>query len=349
MQRLISPIFLLLIALFSMSASPGNAQTSSRNDSICQYQGADREKRLLDGARAEGKLTLYTSMAPSESRPLGEAFEKKYGVKVEIWRALSEKVLQRLVTEGQAKKHTVDVVETNSPEMEMAAREKLFSAYYTPHLADLPPDAVPKHGLWLPDRMNFFVVAFNTNKVQRAEIPKTYEGFLDPKWKGRIGIEATDAEWLATLTKKWGTEAGTAYFKKLAEMRPDVRKGHVLLAELIASGEIPVGLTVYNSNAESLKRKGAPIDWVPVEPVAARPQGIAVAKNAPHPHAALLFADYVLSPEGQELLNSMGRVPASSKVKTTLNNFPFTLIEPVTVIDEAEKWNKIWDDLFIKR
>ena len=127
MQRLISPIFLLLIALFSMSASPGNAQTSSRNDSIYQYQGADREKRLLDGARAEGKLTLYTSMAPSESRPLGEAFEKKYGVKVEIWRALSEKVLQRLVTEGQAKKHTVDVVETNSPEMEMAAREKLFN------------------------------------------------------------------------------------------------------------------------------------------------------------------------------------------------------------------------------
>ena len=106
---------------------------------------------------------------------------------------------------------------------------------------------------------------------------------------------------------------------------------------------------VYNSNDESIKRKGAPIDWVPVEPVAARPQGIAVAKNAPHPHAALLFADYVLSPEGQELLNSMGRVPASSKVKTTLNNFPFTLIEPVTVIDEAEKWNKIWDDLFIKR
>jgi iron(III) transport system substrate-binding protein len=233
--------------------------------------------------------------------------------------------------------------------MEMAAREKLFTAFYTPHLADLPAAAVPEHRLWLPDRMNFFVVAFNTNKVSRAELPKSYEGFLDPKWRGRIGIEATDAEWLATLVKKWGTEPGMAYFKKLAEMKPDVRKGHVLLAELIASGEIPVGLTVYNSNAESLKRKGAPIDWLPIEPVAARPQGIAVAKNAPHPHAALLFADYVLSPEGQELLNSMGRVPASSKVKTTLNNFPFTLIEPATVIDEADKWNKIWDDLFIKR
>ena len=119
-----------------------------------------------------------------------------------------------------------------------------------------------------------------------------------------------------------------AYFRSLAEMKPDVRKGHVLLAELIAAGEIPVGLTVYNSNAESLKRRGAPIDWLPVEPVVGRPQGIAVARNAPHPHAALLFVDFVLSPEGQELLNSMGRVPVSTKVKTDLNRFPYTMVDP---------------------
>lgn len=349
MTKWLKPV-LIGLSLAMLAVSTGVvAQLGGPHDAIYTYQGADREERLIKKARAEGTLTLYTSMAPSESKPLGEAFEKKYGIKVEIWRALSEKVLQRLVTEGQSKRYIADVVETNSPEMEMAAREKLFSPFFTPYLADLPADATPAHRMWLPDRMNFFVVAFNTNKVQRADIPKNYQGFLDPKWRGQIGIEATDAEWLATLVKKWGTEPGMAYFKKLAEMKPDVRKGHVLLAELIASGEIPVGLTVYNSNAESLKRKGAPIDWLPVEPVAARPQGIAVGRHAPHPHAALLFANYVLSPEGQELLNSMGRVPASNKVKTNLNNFPFTLIEPVTVIDEADKWNKIWDDLFIKR
>jgi iron(III) transport system substrate-binding protein len=140
-----------------------------------------------------------------------------------------------------------------------------------------------------------------------------------------------------------------AYFRSLAEMKPDVRKGHVLLAELIAAGEIPVGLTVYNSNAESLKRRGAPIDWLPVEPVVGRPQGIAVARNAPHPHAALLFADFVLSPEGQELLNSMGRVPVSTKVKTELNRFAYTMVDPVTVLDEQEKWNKLWEGLFIRK
>jgi iron(III) transport system substrate-binding protein len=300
------------------------------------------------GLAQDRSLTLYTSLAPTESGPLAQAFEKKTGIKVELWRAISEKVVQRAITEARARRFTVDVIETNAPEMEMMAREKLFAELDSPYLADLPKGAVPKHRLWIPDRMNFFVVAYNTTKVRREELPKDYLGFLDPKWKGRIGIEATDAEWMATLVKKWGTEAGLAYFRKLAELRPDVRKGHVLLAELIAAGEIPVGLTVYNANAESLKRKGAPIDWVPVQPVVGRPQGIAVARNAPNPKAARAFVDFVLSPEGQELLVSMGRVPASTKVRTHLNDFEYTVVDPITVLDEQDKWNRLWEELFIR-
>jgi iron(III) transport system substrate-binding protein len=304
---------------------------------------------LCTAASAQEKsLTLYTSLAPTESGPLAQAFEKKTGIKVELWRAISEKVVQRALTEARAKRFAVDVVETNGPEMEIMAREQLFAALDSPYLADLPPGAVPKHRMWIPDRMNFFVVAYNTTKVRRDELPKDYTGFLDPRWKGRIGIEATDAEWMATLVKKWGGEAGLAHFRKLAEMRPDVRKGHVLLAELIAAGEIAVGLTVYNANAESLKRKGAPIDWVPVQPVVARPQGIGVARNAPNPRAARTFVDFVLSPEGQQLLLSMGRVPASTKVRSHLNDFEYTVVDPVTVLDEQDKWNKIWEDLFIR-
>jgi iron(III) transport system substrate-binding protein len=300
------------------------------------------------GWAQDRSLTLYTSLAPTESGPLALAFEKKTGIKVELWRAISEKVVQRAITEARARRFVFDVVETNAPEMEMMAREKLFAELDSPYLADLPPGAVPKHRMWIPDRMNFFVVAYNTAKVRREELPKDYLGFLDPKWKGRIGLEATDAEWMATLVKKWGTEAGLAHFRKLAEMRPDVRKGHVLLAELIAAGEIPVGLTVYNANAESLKRKGAPIDWVPVQPVVARPQGIAVGRNAPNPKAARAFVDFVLSPEGQELLMSMGRVPASTKVRTPLNDFEYTVVDPVTVLDEQDKWNRLWESLFIR-
>jgi iron(III) transport system substrate-binding protein len=335
--------------LVALAATAALAQSPAANDTIFRYRGADREARLVEKAKQEGRLVLYTSLAPTESTPLAEAFEKKYGVRVELWRALSERVVQRAVTESQARRHAVDVIETNGPEMEMLAREKVLGEFYSPYLADLPQNVIPPHRLWFPDRMNFFVVGFNTTKVPRSEIPATYEGFTDLKWKGRIGLEATDAEWMATLIKAWGEARGLAYFRKLSAMKPDVRRGHVLLAELVAAGEVPVALTAYDSNVEALKRKGAPIDFVPVQPVAARPQGIGVARNAPHPYAALLFADLVLSPEGQRLFDSMGRVPASTRVKSRLNDFPFTLIEPATVLEEASKWEKLWNELFLTK
>jgi iron(III) transport system substrate-binding protein len=300
-------------------------------------------------AKREGTLTLYTSMAPTESQPLADAFEKKYGIKVVLWRALSDQVVQRTITEARGRRHTVDVVETNGPEMEMLAREKLLAELQSPYLADLPAAAIPAHRSWFPDRLNFYVVAYNTAKVKRAEIPATYEGFADPKWKGRIGLEATDAEWMATLIKARGGNEGLEYFRRLSALRPAVRRGHVLLASLVAAGEVPVGLTTYHSNVVPLMRKGAPIDFVPVQPVVARPQGIGVTRNAPHPAAARLFLDYVLSPEGQTLLESLGRVPVSRRVKSELNNFPFTIIDPAIVLDEKEKWERLWNDLFVNQ
>jgi iron(III) transport system substrate-binding protein len=341
---------ILLIPAVLLCSSAANAQTAAgKNDAVYLYRGADRHQRLLENARREGSVVFYTSMATTESMPLAQAFEKKYGIRVELWRATSDKVVQRVVTEARGRRFSVDFIETNGPELEMLARERLLSEFNSPYIADLPAAAVPAHRLWVSDRLNVYVVAYNTNKVRREELPKTFEGFLDPKWKGRIGLEATDAEWLATVVKLWGPDRGMAFFRKLADMRPDIRKGHVLFSELVAAGEVPVGLTIYSSNAESMKRRGGPIDWVPIEPVVARPQAIGVAKNAPHPNAALLFADFVLSPEGQELLLSMGRVPTSLKVKSHLNNFKYALIDPVTVLDESEKWEKIWNDLFMKR
>lgn len=342
-------VLLQLIALTACAwlADAGAQVAQGQNEAIYMYRGSDRDVRLLEKARLEGKVVLYTSMATTESVPLAHAFEKKYGVKVELWRAVSEKVVQRAVAEGLAKRFAVDVIETNGPEMEMLTRENLFSSFHSPYIEDLPPVAVPSHRKWISDRLNFFVVAFNTNLIRREELPKTYEGFLDPKWKGKIGVEATDSEWLATITKQWGPERGQDFFRRLAEMKPDVRKGHNLLSELVSAGEVPVGLTVYNAYIESMKRKGAPVDWAPVDPVVGRPQGIGVARNAPHPHAALLFADFVLSQEGQELLSSLGRIPTSLKVKTHMNKFSYTMIDMATVLDESKKWEKIWNDLFL--
>ena len=341
-----------LIALTALTLFVGGSGTSAQTPgdatALYLYQGADREARLLAKAREEGTLVLYTSMAPSESGRLAQAFEKKYGIKVQIWRNLSEAVLQRALAEAQARRHSVDVVETNGPEVDALAKEGIVTEFFSPHVAGLHPFAVPAHHKWVSDRINLFVVGFNTAKVKREEIPATYEGFLDPKWKGKLAIEATDQEWLGAVIKYWGEQRGMNFFRKLASLKPELRKGHVLLAQLVAAGEIPVALTAYSGNIDSIKEKGGPVDWVAVEPLVGRPQGLGVAKHAPHPHAALLFADFVLSPEGMELLGAMGRVPTSKSVKTPLDNTKYVLLDVAAINAESDKWQKVWNELFLK-
>jgi iron(III) transport system substrate-binding protein len=193
------------------------------------------------------------------------------------------------------------------------------------------------------------VVAYNTSKIKREDLPTDYAGFLDPKWKGLISIESTDIEWMATIIKKLGPEKGMKLFQDLAATQPQMRAGHILLAQMVGAGEAPVALTVYSGEVESLKRKGTPIDWAPVQPVVGRPQGVGIARNAPHPAAALLFADFVLSQETQQLYADLGRIPVSTKVKTKMNNFPHVMIDTATTLDESPKWTKLWNSLLLKK
>ena len=342
---------LTVAALLLPVLNPSQAQTPPGGPSaaVFQYKGTDRDARLLEGAKKEGSVSVYTSLAPTEAKPLVEAFEKKTGIKVQMWRGLSDGVVQRVLSEARGKVHQVDVVETNGPEMESLAREKVLAPFHSPRLADVPPNILPAHGLWIPDRLNFYVVAYNTNKVKAADLPKTYEGFLDPKWKGRLALEATDAEWMGGVVKAWGAERGMAFLRKLSEMKPELRKGHVLLVQLISAGEVDVGLTAYHANAQSFKQRGAPVAWAAVEPVIARPQGIGVVVDAPHPHAALLFADFLLSPEAQEMMSGMGRVPVSRAVKDTSGVSSYVMSDPSVLLDESDKWQQLWDKLFVQK
>jgi iron(III) transport system substrate-binding protein len=327
----------------------GTAHAQPANEALYLYRGAEREQRLADNARREGVVVLYTSLAPSESGPLTQAFEKKHGIKVDLWRSNSEKVAQRAITEARASRHQVDAVETIGTDLEKLTREKIFAEFYSPHIADLLPTAIPAHRGWMPDRLSYLGVAYNTRLVRRDELPRSYEGFLQPKWKGRVGLEAGDVVWLAGIVKHWGEERGMRFFNGLAQMRPDVRSGHTLLTQLVISGEVPVGLTVYSSSVEGAKRSGAPIDWLPVQPVIAQPLGIGLARRAPHPHAALLFADFVLSPEGQALFESLGRPPASRKITTALGQFESVMMDPAAELDDNARWEKVWKQLFLSK
>jgi iron(III) transport system substrate-binding protein len=312
------------------------------------YQGADRDQRVLAGAKKEGRVVVYTSLNTKDSVPIVEVFEKKYGVKVDLWRSSSEKVLQRAVTEARAGRYAVDAFELNGPELEAMWREGLLDRFHSPQSANMPKQAFAKNGAYIADRFNFFTIAYNTNLVKPNEVPNSYEDLLNPRWVGKIGIEASDTDWFGSIVKWMGEEKGLAYFRKLSHMKPQIRTGHTLMAELVASGEIPLAATIYNHNAERLLVNGAPVKWKALTPTFGRPNGVAVAKRAQRPHAALLFVDFMLSPEGQVLIKKRNRVPASTAVETNLNKFPYEMIDPSIVLDEADKWEKVWSELFLK-
>ena len=334
-------------------------KAAARNSAVYLYKGADREARLLDAAKKEGALSVYTSLNTRDSGPIVEAFEKKYGVRTQLWRASSEKVVQRAVTEARAGRHSVDAFESNGPELEQLFREKLLSEFWSPHFKDLPPAAFPKHRHYVADRFNFFVLAWNTQLVKPEDVPSSYADLLLPKYKGKVGIEANDTDWFAGMVKAMGSdksenkndgksdEKGLAYFRQLAATQPQVRTGHTLMGELLSSGEIAIVVSIYNHVVEKMIVRGAPVKWKALAPTLGRPNGVAVAKQAAHPHAALLFADFMLSPQGQQLIKERSRVPASMAVESHMNKFPYEMIDPVVTLDEDDKWDKLWSQLFL--
>jgi len=209
--RLSSPLQILLGVYLALSIAIASAQAPAPGASlkdIYNYQGADREQKLLAMARKEGVVTLYTSLNLKDSLPITEAFEKKYGIKVSVWRGGSEKVVQRSITEARAKRFTPDVYETNGPEMEILYRENLLETFFSPSLKNIPAAVIPSHRQWIPDRLNFFVLAYNTKLVKPEEVPARYEDLLQPKWAGKIGIEAADTDWFAAVVHGMGEDKG---------------------------------------------------------------------------------------------------------------------------------------------
>lgn len=320
----------------------------SPHRALYMLEAGDRASRILAGARREGLVSIYTSLNTQDSVPLTTAFEKKYGVKTQLWRSASERVVQRAVAEARAGRFTCDVMETNGPEMEALYRERLLDEFQSPYFGELAPASFPKHRHYVADRFNFFTIGYNTRLVKPAEVPNSYDDLLHPRFVGRIGMEAGDVDWFGAMVKWMGEEKGLAYFRKLAAMKPQIRSGHTLVGQLVASGEIPLAANIYNHNAERVLVQGAPIRWKALVPTFGRPNAIGVARRARHPHAALLFADFLLSREGQTILKDRNRVPSSRAVNTHLNAFPFEMIDPVITLDEDQKWSKLWSELFLR-
>ena len=338
------------LACAALCSAAGAALAADVAD-LARLTGPQRESELTAGARKEGEVSLYSSLVSKDIETLAAAFEKKYGVKVKFWRAGSEKVLQRSVTEARAGRREVDVIETNGPELEAMSREKILAPIAPANAKDILPAALEANRghFWTGLRLNIFVQAYNTNLVKKAELPKSYDDLLDPKWKGRLAMEAEDVDWFAAVVSGMGEQKGLEFFRKLAANGLQLRKGHTLLAGLVGSGEVPMALSLYNHNAEKMMRKGAPVEWFQIQPAYARVNGISVAKAAPHPHAALLFYDYMLGPEGQKILEKAEYVPVNLALGNPYTTREMSFIDPAILIDAPGKWDKLFDDIIVKK
>jgi iron(III) transport system substrate-binding protein len=334
-------LFLLFLAVTV------HAQTLTTAE-VGKFTGPDRDARLIAGAKKEGTLSLYSSAPIEVMRAVTDAFTKKYGVKVELWRAGSEQILQRVLTEARGRRYTADVMETAGPDIEAANREKLLQAVTLPVASELMPEAAMPGRPWIVSRLSVFTIAYNTNLVRAADAPKSFAALADPKWKGRLGIEADDNNWFFAMAGAMGEARTLALFRDIvAKNGMSVRKGHSLMANLVASGEVPVAITAYLDEVNGLKQKGAPIGNVFAAPTIAMPTAAAAFARAPHPHAAVLFLDFLLSEDAQKILAARNVVPSNMKVQRL--PVKLTLMDVPKYLDENAKWVRLYREIFVTK
>jgi iron(III) transport system substrate-binding protein len=345
-HRSLHRIWFVPLAGLLLFATPALAQTN-RLAEIAAYQGADRQQRLVEGAKKEGEVMFYSSIPVEDLAVLTAAFDKKYGVKVKVWRADSEGFLQRIVNEAKAKRYEVDVIAGSSSAMEPLHREKLLNEVKSPYFADLIPESIASHREWASVYLNTIVQAYNTDLVKKESLPKTYRDLLKPEWKNKLGIEAEDFDWFAQVVHGLGEAEGLRLFREIvANNGISVRKGHTLLNNLVTAGEVLLALTVYGFTAEQTKRKGAPLDWFIIPPLVARPTAAGVARNAPHPFASVLFFDFLIG-DAQPILASRQFVSPSRKIESPFTKGPLELIDSGLMLDQAQKWQDLYQKTII--
>jgi iron(III) transport system substrate-binding protein len=335
---------LLAISATACLALPAAAQVDK---SLHNYTGADRMQRIIAAAKKEGSVTWYTDLAQKDSTVVIKRFEDLYGIKVTPWRSGTDKVMQRVIAESNGKNSKADLVQILIPNMEALSREKLLLSVNSPTFKDLVPGAVPKHREWAVSQITSFVIAYNTNLVKKEDLPRSYKDLLDPKWKGKLGIEATDYDWFTIVTNHLGGESGIQLFRDIKKRNGfSIRTGHSLLANLVAAGEVPLALNVLQYKAVQLKRDGTPVDWFTLEPSLTFSAAIGLMRQAKHPNAALLFYEFMLT-EGQNVMASVDTVPSNTKVESPLKNTNITFIDPDAALDNRTKRENLFNDILI--
>ena len=310
---------------------------------------ASGSEAVLEGARKEGKLVVYTSMTVDQAQKLNNAFSAKYPfIQIGMFRAVGERLLTKIMTEAQAGRYEFDVVQSAETQAYFLKKKNLLGKYLPAETKHLHKGFFDSEGYWSAVYMMPNVIGYNTRMVKRNEVPRSDEDLLNPKWKGKIGMDHTKPEWFAWKLKRMGEEKGMAYMKKLGAQELRLYAGLTIITNLLAAGEFPLVLNTYVHNAEDAKRKGAPVDWVAQEPVFTKFQPIGVGARAAHPNAAKLFVDFMLSEDGQKIIASFGRVPTRIGVPIAVQgidklNF---VVDDISAGDDFNKNYELFRNVF---
>lgn len=315
---------------------------------LAAYNKPDREKMLYEGAKREGVVTWYTSLTGGPNTDMPKVFNAKYpGVAVDVYRGDSDALISRVMQEAQARRHILDSIETTFPILKVMQESKMLQPYFSPHLATYPDEVKEKadRGLvyWSTDRETYIGLSYNTNSVQGSAIPKSFDDLLKPELRGKMGFTTTDtgARVIAAILASKGPD----FVQKLKAQQISLHpvSGRAIL-DMVISGELGVSPTTFLSHSRVSIAKGAPIKWVAMELVPTNAGGVGLSANAPHPHAALLFGDFLLSPEGQKFLSKYGLDSALNKP-----SFKRFYAEAGMTAEkyekEAERWEKLLKEI----
>ena len=334
-------IFLLVIIFFAI-VSPLTAQDFDRG-------------LILERAKREGEVVWYTTAGLQDSKPMADVFEKEQpAIKVSVVRAGSGVLVNKILNEARAQSGLFDVFNTNDESVMLLKRRGLIAAYKSPEDAYYDDDLRDKEGYWHAPYVIPWFLGYNTKLVKKNETPKTYEDLLQPRWKGRKIALGRDngALILSGLITSWGKEKAIRYFQQLAKQEPAMQAGAPSSRiGLLAAGEFPLTLASGNT-LQTFVSKGAPLDWIPLEPVFVQVNAIMIASQARHPNAARLFVDFVLSKKSQEMIRSFHRVPARTGVDAEpprlFKGFK-RMVQTIEAAENAEHTNKLYNEIFSLR
>src|SRR5262245_8505827 len=275
--------------------------------------GAESEdrKRLVELAQKEGQVVFYTSMDAGDARLLTQAFQKKYpAIKTDFYRAGREAVFSRFAVEQKAARYVTDVISVGEFHTLELKKQGLSARYASPEMAAFAPEFRDPQGYWICVYLTVAVLAYNTRRVKPDEAPRRYEDLLNAKWKGRMALDANEERWVPGLMQINGRDKTVSFLRALSQQDVYIQRGRSLLTQLLLAGEFDVQIVAYWHEVNRLMRDKAPINWVGMEPAISGAPQIAMVSKAPHPNAARLFIDFVISAEGQGIIAKLGRVAA---------------------------------------